>query len=1398
MVRMIKKYERTIAILLIAFLAVPLNLFTSLATVMASDGEEAEYTTVYETDFSKDDHKIGTQAGGSGSVKEVTIDDKTYDAFFMEHRPDGNWNSPTLSYADAGIEFGKIYRVTAEFYTNSDEFGGGNYQLTTSDHENPDINENKKIVPNEIVEMRYEGVIEIETNNHIRFQTSGEEADSLQYYLLSVKVEVLNTDEETETPGEPEVPEEEFEPVVIYENNFENNDLDGWFGRGPAEVEITDDESGDNNAVLVTGRTVSWHGPGINLTELLESGAQYEMEVSVKRVSAEGESTFDAKVAEQPEFYNPVSTSTITDTEWTILKGTYILEGNVTNAEFYVESNNPTEDFYVDNVKITQLTPGEDPGDREEIPEDERVAIFTDFEDGTTQGWERRNGHEELSIANIGANDSSHSLLVENRQSSSDAAKIDALNKLYAGYDYKISVWVKLAEGEPSTGLHVSAAQDESTYPTVADRQMVTSDEWVLLEGEYYVPNNVDEVYFYVEEEYNPDSTSGVSYYIDDFKAEVIFKDNDVQKDLTPLKEIYEDYFYIGNAAENFHFNGRTGELLRHHHNLVTAENVMKPDSFYNEIINDDDFVVDLEYTNSNQTQFLNNAKENGLLVHGHVLIWHSQSPGLLWGTDTGRKDVEGNRIYEPIASREQALANMQEHIEKVMTDAHRVAGNSIISWDVVNEALETRDWSNPEDWQSKLRSTPDVGWLHSVGDDYIYEAFKHARKVADELGRHDMVLYYNDYNDHDQGKARTMYHMIKDINEQYAEDFPEDSRKLISGVGMQAHYTTTVNVENVRESLERFIDLEIEIGVTELDVGASESTTLTERENLEQAYFYAQLFDLYKEHSDHISRVTFWGLSDGHSWRSATNPLLFDRNLQAKTAYFAVADPEKYLAENEDPGVVIARQGNAAFGTPVIDGEIDDIWNEAPALPINRFQTAHNGATGEARVLWDNENLYVLVEVNDNGLDKSASDAHEQDSVEVFIDEQNTKAASYGDGHAQYRVNFDNEQSFNGDVSEDFESRTVVNGTNYLVEMRIPFKTTTLDSGQVIGFDVQINDAVNGSRNSVAIWSDYNSGMGWSDPSVFGELTLIAGNEIIIEEDEEIVIEPEQKVIVKSGDKEVSIKTPVDLPTGTKVKVNFVDPETIEDPKSESGEDLNVAGEIVEVDLTYPEGYEDFKGEFELVLSYNRDYDWVSVFYLNEDGVWERRTGGVIDRENEVVRITVQGFSTYGVFEVTADEVIEDLEEVIRDLTDRIDNLEGNADELQNTIDELRAKLEEISTSNQTLQDLINQLLARLQELEDRVNELEGGDTTTPDQDDEDSDPSDDDSGPVLEDPDADTDEDSDEDADKDTDSDSSDKDGDALPSTATSLFNYMLIGMMILIAGAGLALYSYKRKNA
>src|SRR5690606_28448282 len=99
---------------------------------------------------------------------------------------------------------------------------------------------------------------------------------------------------------------------------------------------------------------------------------------------------------------------------------------------------------------------------------------------------------------------------------------------------------------------------------------------------------------------------------------------------------------------------------------------------------------------------------------------------------------------------------------------------------------------------------------------------------------------------------------------------------------------------------------------------------------------------------------------------RGDQSPLLFDRNMKAKPAYYAVINPEKFIEEYV-PFEDEVREEIAMYGTPeLIDGEIDEVWNQAIKLPIDQFQQAHNVATGQARVLWDDENLYVLVEVND------------------------------------------------------------------------------------------------------------------------------------------------------------------------------------------------------------------------------------------------------------------------------------------------------------------------------------------------------------------------------------------------------------------------------------------------
>jgi endo-1,4-beta-xylanase len=252
-------------------------------------------------------------------------------------------------------------------------------------------------------------------------------------------------------------------------------------------------------------------------------------------------------------------------------------------------------------------------------------------------------------------------------------------------------------------------------------------------------------------------------------------------------------------------------------------------------------------------------------------------------------------------------------------------------------------------------------------------------------------------------------------------------------------------------------------------------------------------LLALFREHAANIGRVTFWGLDDGASWRSAANPCLFDRDLGTKPAFYAVADPDSFLAENSIRLVREAKQAEAFYGTPVIGGGIDALWNEVPELPVDQYLMAWQGASGKAKILWDERNLYVLVKVQNTEINKANPHAYEQDSVEVFIDEDTQKTSFFRKDDGQYRVNFDNEQSFNpSSAGENFVSAAEVTGKSYTVQMKIPFKTIAPSEGTLIGFDIQINGAsAQGIRQSIAVWNDA-TGNSFQDTSGYGVLKLV------------------------------------------------------------------------------------------------------------------------------------------------------------------------------------------------------------------------------------------------------------------------------------------------------------------
>jgi endo-1,4-beta-xylanase len=155
---------------------------------------------------------------------------------------------------------------------------------------------------------------------------------------------------------------------------------------------------------------------------------------------------------------------------------------------------------------------------------------------------------------------------------------------------------------------------------------------------------------------------------------------------------------------------------------------------------------------------------------------------------------------------------------------------------------------------------------------------------------------------------------MVLEVNNQYlalpSSQKPAGERPgrlLIEGIGMQEHHNTNVTAAQIRATINLFRAMsftgsseKIRLSVSELDIlgqgwndfggsgtGHHTSSTVTNQGLLTQARLYGEYMALYLENSDLIERVSIWGISDNHSWRSRGLPLLFDHGGRAKPAYY-------------------------------------------------------------------------------------------------------------------------------------------------------------------------------------------------------------------------------------------------------------------------------------------------------------------------------------------------------------------------------------------------------------------------------------------------------------------------------------------------------------------------------
>jgi endo-1,4-beta-xylanase len=125
--------------------------------------------------------------------------------------------------------------------------------------------------------------------------------------------------------------------------------------------------------------------------------------------------------------------------------------------------------------------------------------------------------------------------------------------------------------------------------------------------------------------------------------------------------------------------------------------------------------------------------------------------------------------------------------------------------------------------------------------------------------------------------------------------------------VGLQGHISLYgPSVDDFRRAIERFAALGVKVQVTELDVSVYRSPSEPRKDPTpellaDQGRRYAELFAMFRQEAaaGRLDMVVLWGTADDDTWLDnfpvmgrPDAPLLFDRNLQAKPAFWAVVDP--------------------------------------------------------------------------------------------------------------------------------------------------------------------------------------------------------------------------------------------------------------------------------------------------------------------------------------------------------------------------------------------------------------------------------------------------------------------------------------------------------------------------
>lgn len=479
-------------------------------------------------------------------------------------------------------------------------------------------------------------------------------------------------------------------------------------------------------------------------------------------------------------------------------------------------------------------------------------------------------------------------------------------------------------------------------YPVVAEHTFATgTSEWVTLSGRLTKQLDGENVFYLSTHE---TTKTNLKIYVANVNIKVTYKmtviagaDTWTDDSVPSIKETYKDIFdSFGIACEYTPWNhpkelasAAVREGLSKHADSITMGNEFKPDGIFGlswgqtkPAISSTKFTasngktIDVPVLNgfNQMDNILKACKDSGLIMRGHVLTWHSQTPEAFFAVDYDPK-TSGDKITN-LVDKETMTARHEWYIKTVLEhvaewEKNNNNGKHIVwAWDVVNEAMaddagttysgSSQNWLRGSTSGTKDKLPKDGGsrWYQIYGsEEFIINAFRFANAYAPS----DVKLCYNDYNeymDYSGGwKTSAILHIADEIRNGSAETVNGQSVKpRIDAIGMQSHVGPSwPGVGSYENALKRYLNAGYDVHVTEFDISAKSQN--------EAAANYKQYFNMLKKYgkkysgNNRITNVTVWGISSQDSWIKTGDgqtqyPLLFNRdgsNYYTNSAFDAV-----------------------------------------------------------------------------------------------------------------------------------------------------------------------------------------------------------------------------------------------------------------------------------------------------------------------------------------------------------------------------------------------------------------------------------------------------------------------------------------------------------------------------